>query len=293
MLEPSKHTDEKTAYQEALDYLYTFVDYSLTKAFKFSPEKFDLTRMAHFLALLDNPQNKYRIIHITGTKGKGSVSAMIASAFKAQGYRTGFYTSPHLQEYNERIQVNGCMISNADFVTLVNELKPIISEINLLTTFEITTGLAFLYFARQKVDVAVVEVGLGGRLDATNTVNPMVSVITSISYDHTSVLGDTLTKIAAEKSGIIKPGRPVVMEPQRDEARAVIEQAAQTNGSALIMVGRDILFAPGRHSLDGQSLQVWTSSEQPQADKQVHREWEQWRLGTGAPGYPPFGLPPD
>lgn len=245
------------AYQEALDYLYSFVDYSLTRNFRYAPEKFDLGRMVKFLELLGNPHQSYPVIHIAGTKGKGSTSALVASALQAAGYTVGLYTSPHLQEFTERIQVNSVTISPAELVELVDTIKPVVNQVEHLTTFELTTALGFLYFARKQVDVAVIEVGLGGRLDATNVVDPLVSVITSLSLDHIGVLGDTLEKIAFEKAGIIKPGRPVVLAPQKDEARAVVREAAQQRGSELLEVGRDLLFLAGEHTLDGQSFQAW------------------------------------
>jgi dihydrofolate synthase/folylpolyglutamate synthase len=251
------------AYQEALDYLYSFVDYSLTRSFRYTPDKFDLGRMVRFLQLLGDPHQSYQVIHVAGTKGKGSTAALIASTLRAAGYKTGFYTSPHLQDYTERIQVDGQPIPPGDLAALVEELKPVVAQIERLTTFEITTALGFLYFARQKVDVAVAEVGLGGRLDATNVVDPLVSVITSLSLDHMAVLGDTLPKIAFEKAGIIKPGRPVVLSPQQDEARAVIETVAAERGCPLVEVGRDYDCAAGAHSLDGQSFRVWRAGQLP------------------------------
>lgn len=251
------------AYQEALDYLYSFVDYSLTRSFRYTPDKFDLGRMVRFLHLLGDPHQAYQVIHVAGTKGKGSTAALIASTLRAAGTKTGFYTSPHLQDYTERIQVDGQPIPPDALAALVEELKPVVAQIERLTTFEITTALAFLYFARQKVDVAVAEVGLGGRLDATNVVDPLVSVITSLSLDHMAVLGDTLPKIAFEKAGIIKPGRPVVLSPQQDEARAVIETVAAERGCPLVEVGRDYTWAAGSHSLDGQTFSVWRAGEAP------------------------------
>ena len=167
---------------------------------------------------LGDPQESYRIIHVAGTKGKGSITALCASALQAGGLRVGMYTSPHLQDYTERIQVNAVPISHAGMVELVEKIKPAVATIPMLTTFEITTALGFLYFAEQHVDVAVIEVGLGGRLDASNIITPRVSVISSLSYDHTAVLGNTLTEIAREKAGIIKPGVPVVSSPQKEEA---------------------------------------------------------------------------
>jgi dihydrofolate synthase / folylpolyglutamate synthase len=254
---------EDQAYLDALEYLYSFVDFSMTRAFRYSAEQFDLSRMEALLESLGNPENDYAVIHIAGTKGKGSTAALIASALEAGDYRVGFYSSPHLQDYTERIQVNGKCISPAQLAALVEEIKPHVARIERLTTFEITTALAFLYFARQNVDLAVIEVGLGGRLDATNVVEPMVAVITSLSYDHTAFLGNTLTEIAREKAGIIKDRHPVVVAPQADDARKTIEHIAHERQSPLIQVGHDVLFSPAAHSLEGQSLFIWTPEQQP------------------------------
>ncbi len=252
--------DIEKSYQQSLDYLYRFVDFSLTRGFRYIPGQFDLGRMFQLMERLGNPQMKFPILHVAGTKGKGSVSAMCASALKEAGYRVALYTSPHLQDYAERIQVDGQPIAHADLVALVEELKPSIEAIPALTTFEITTALAFLYFSFQGVTAGVIEVGLGGRLDATNVVNPLVSVITSLSIDHTNVLGNTLEEIAFEKAGIIKPGAPVVASPQKDEARRVIERVADERDAPYFQVGRDFLFKEGTHSLEtGQTLSVWSS----------------------------------
>ncbi len=273
---------EEIAYQQALDYLYSFVDYSLTKQLQYSPEKFDLSRMQTLLDRMGHPEREYKVIHVAGTKGKGSTAAMIASGLEAAGFTVGFYTSPHLIDYVERIQVNSSSIPRAELVALLDELKPLVAEIERLTTFEITTALAFLYFARKNVDVAVVEVGLGGRLDATNVVEPLVSVITSLSYDHMAVLGNTLGQIAFEKAGIIKPGRPVVLSPQREEARLVVEQVSAERGSRLWMAGRDFFFAPWAHSLEQQSLLVWNAGEQEHVDTFIESdgrsEWKPLQL---------------
>jgi dihydrofolate synthase/folylpolyglutamate synthase len=248
-------------YQQTLDYLYSFVDYSLQHIFRYSPEKFNLERMREFVKILGNPQAQYPTIHIAGTKGKGSVAALCASALQAAGYTVGLYTSPHLDDYAERIQVDRQNIPHDYLSTLVQEIKPQIESIPELTTFEITTGLAFVYFARKQVDVAVIEVGLGGRLDATNVITPLVSVITSLSYDHTQLLGETLSKIAFEKAGIIKPGIPVVVYPLVEEANEVIERVAIERGSKLVLVGDDYQVEVIRHSLDGQVVQVWEKPE--------------------------------
>ena len=286
-------SDLETLYQQTLEYLYSFVDFSLKHSVDIKPEQFDLGRMQALVAALGNPQAQFRSIHVAGTKGKGSVSALCASALQAQGYRVGLYTSPHLDDYAERIQINGQLIPHAELVALVEELKPQIAAIPRLTTFEITTALAFLYFARQRCDAALIEVGLGGRLDATNVITPQVAVITSLSYDHMFLLGNTLAEIAGEKAGIIKEGVPVVLSPQVEEARLVVEQVARQRGAPLIQVAGkrinngladggvppavgvppaegvppaaevDYQFAPLEHSLAGQTFQVWPAAGQP------------------------------
>ena len=248
--------DTEKNYNLALDYLYSFVDYSLKHASELAKADFNLGRMRDLMVELGNPEAQYPIIHVAGTKGKGSVSALVASALQAAGYKTGLYTSPHLQDYAERIQVNGQPIPHADLSALVDEIKPAVARVPYLTTFEITTALGFLYFARQGCDAAVIEVGLGGRLDATNIVRPRVSVITSLSLDHTLVLGDTLALIAGEKAGIIKPGVPVVSSPQKDEALVVLQKIADENNCDFTLIGRDVKFEPLSHSIDGQTLKI-------------------------------------
>jgi len=255
--------DTEKAYNLALDYLYSFVDYSLKHASELAKADFNLGRMRAFMVELGNPQDQYPIIHVAGTKGKGSVSALAASALQAAGYKTGLYTSPHLQDYVERIQVNKETISHQELADLVEEIKPTVARVPYLTTFEITTALGFLYFARQGCDAAVVEVGLGGRLDATNIVTPRVSVITSLSLDHTLVLGNTLDKIAGEKAGIIKPGVPVVSSSQKNEALDVLVKIANERGCDFTLVGRDVMFGPLSHSIEGQTFQISSSNLQP------------------------------
>jgi dihydrofolate synthase/folylpolyglutamate synthase len=272
--------DIEPAYQETLDYLYSFVDYSLTRGFRNQPGLFDLDRMVEFMAHLGNPHQAYPILHIAGTKGKGSVSALCAGALQAAGYKVGLYTSPHLQDYAERIQLDRRPIPHADLISLVEEIRPYLDQGTKLTTFEITTALAFLYFARQGATAVVAEVGLGGRLDATNIVTPLVSVITSLSYDHMQVLGDTLAEIAGEKAGIIKPGIPVVLAPQPEEARLVVTRVAQERGAPWIQVGDDLRYLPVDHSLDGQSLYVWSAEQQPLFDafRRGDPVWQPLRL---------------
>ena len=243
-------------YNKALDYLYSFVDYSLKHSSELAKAEFNLDRMFALMDELGNPQSNYPIIHVAGTKGKGSVSALCAFALQAAGYTVGLYTSPHLLDYCERIQVNGKPISHGQMAGLVEEVKPAIGKIPKLTTFEITTALGLLALARNNVNAAVIEVGLGGRLDATNIVTPRVSVITSLSYDHMAVLGDTLAKIAGEKAGIIKRGVPVVSSPQTAEALEVLKRVANSLGSTMILIGQDVHFDVLTSSLDGQSLSI-------------------------------------
>jgi dihydrofolate synthase / folylpolyglutamate synthase len=249
-------TDIETQYNKALDYLYSFVDYSLKHISELAKAEFNLDRMFALMEELGNSHTKYPIIHVAGTKGKGSVSALCASALQAAGYKTGLYTSPHLLDYTERIQINGEPLSHEQLIEFVEEIKTAVAKIPKLTTFEITTAIAFLAFAKQNVQAAIFEVGLGGRLDATNVVTPKVSVITSLSYDHMAVLGNTLAEIAGEKAGIIKEGVPVVSSPQKEEALQVLERVAKEKKSSLILVGKDVKFERLTSSLDGQSFHI-------------------------------------
>ena len=248
--------DIEIEYNKALDYLYSYVDYSLKHSSELAKAEFNLDRMFALMEELGNPQNTYPIIHVAGTKGKGSVSALCASALMAGEYKVGLYTSPHLLDYCERIQVNGEPISHEMMIELVEEIKPAVAKVPKLTTFEITTALGMLAFAKQGCNAVVLEVGLGGRLDATNIVTPKVSVITSLSYDHTAVLGDTLAEIAGEKAGIIKDGVPVVSSPQEDEPLEVLERIARDKKCEFTLVGKYAKFEHIKSSLDGQVLTV-------------------------------------
>ena len=246
-----------TNYQNALDYLYSFVDYSLKHASELAKAEFNLDRMRALMSLLGEPQNDYPIIHIAGSKGKGSTAAFTASALRAADYKVGLYTSPHLQDFTERMQINGVPIPQDDFAALVDEIKPAVAQVPYITTFELTTALAFLYFSRQKVGVAVIEVGLGGRLDATNIVTPLVSVITAISKEHTAVLGDTLKQIAGEKAGIVKDDIPFVASPQKEEVVSVFDLRAEEMDAPFTLVGRDVHYKIKKRTLDGQIFDVW------------------------------------
>ena len=245
-----------TTYRDALIYMYRFTDYEKRGFAAYAPEFYDLARVNHLLALLGDPQRSFRVVHIAGTKGKGSTAAMIESVLRASGYRTGLYTSPHLHSFRERIQGGGEMISEADVIRLVDEIRPLVGQVAGITAFEVMTCLAFAWLAEQGLEWVVVEVGLGGRLDATNVVNPAVAVITSLSYDHTAVLGETLAQIAGEKAGIVKSGVPVVSAPQPPEALAVIEAVCREQRAPLTLVGRDWTWEAETVSLEGQQFTI-------------------------------------
>lgn len=215
-----------------------------------------LARMRRLLTALGDPQAGLRIALVAGTKGKGSTAAMIAEILGASGLRVGLTVKPHLVDYRERIRVGGRMISRGGLASLVDEVRPAVESGRDLpggppTYVETTVAMALLYFARRRVDVAVVEVGIGGRLDATNVVDPRVSVITPISYDHTDILGSTLREIAREKAGIIRPAGRVVSAPQADEAADVIRQTCAEAGARLVLVGRDVEVVPHASTVDG------------------------------------------
>lgn len=194
--------------------------------------KKDLTNIRILCERLGNPHTKFKSIHVGGTNGKGSVSHMLAAVLQTAGYKTGLYTSPHLYDFRERIRINGAMVSESFVVDFVEKIKPVIEEIEP-SFFEITVAMAFDYFAAQKVDAAVVEVGLGGRLDSTNIITPELSVITNIGWDHTNMLGNTLREIAGEKAGIIKENIPVVIGETREETKPVFEQTARQRNAPL------------------------------------------------------------
>ncbi len=248
-------------YQAALDYIYSFVDYERVPRPR-DAANYDLRRVDELLARVGDPHRKVRSVHIAGSKGKGSVAAMVAAVLARSGYRTGLYTSPHLIAFNERIRIDGEMVPDADVTRLVDRLKPEVTAVNeaarygRLTTFEVITAIGFMYFAEKHCDFQVIEVGLGGRLDATNVIIPEVAVITSISLEHTDVLGNTLALIAGEKAGIIKPGAIVVSAPQADEAREVFERTCRERKAKLIQAGADITWQTVRFDAHGQTLRV-------------------------------------
>jgi dihydrofolate synthase/folylpolyglutamate synthase len=248
-------------YTAAVDFLLARTDYERWPGYTYA-SRFDLRRMDILLKRLGDPHRGLRSVHVAGSKGKGSTSAMIAAGLQAAGYRTGLYTSPHLVTLRERISVDGRPILKRELAEVMKKLKPAADETDReatygeLTTFELLTAAAFLHFHDKGVDCQVLETGLGGRLDATNVVTPELCVITSISLDHTEVLGDTIAQIAGEKAGIIKPGVPVVVSPQTAEALEVISRACLQTGSRLVSVGQEVSWQCTGHSLSGQSLAV-------------------------------------
>ncbi|WP_420578391.1 bifunctional folylpolyglutamate synthase/dihydrofolate synthase [Ekhidna sp.] len=210
-------------YGQTLEYLYTQLP--MYQRVGKQAYKKDLTNTIRLMEYLDNPHRKFKSVHIAGTNGKGTSAHGIAAALQVAGFKVGLYTSPHLKNFTERIRINGKEVSEAFVVDFVDRIKPAIEEIHP-SFFEITVAMAFDYFVHEQVDIAVVETGLGGRLDSTNVITPVLSLITNIGYDHMDMLGDTLEKIAAEKAGIIKEGVPVVIGEVLPETQSVFEQKA-------------------------------------------------------------------
>jgi dihydrofolate synthase/folylpolyglutamate synthase len=245
-------------YDEALDWLYNVR--------RFGPNR-TLEPTRHVLKLLGDPQNNFKSIHVGGSNGKGSTSAMIASILGASGAKVGLFTSPHLEEFTERIKVDGVEMPREDAARLLTEIRPLFEEMlglpepMPLRFFDVVTATAFLYFMEEAVDYAVLEVGLGGRLDATNVVDPLVSVITNIGYEHTNILGDTLQEIAGEKAGIIKPGRPLVTATRDDEVFKVFGEKAKELGSEVIRVGYDTEFRKVGAKMSGMTFDLKSRME--------------------------------
>jgi len=244
-LSPSLHD-----YAAVRDYLY---------GLKHHGAKYGIDRMRLFAEVLGHPERAFPIIHIAGTNGKGSVAAMLEAIYRRAGYKTGLYTSPHLVRQGERVQVNRQITTEAEIVALTRRLQPLAAELGARNSddhpsfFEFMTAMAFLRFREAAVDVAMIEVGLGGRLDATNVVDPALSIITMIGHDHTEILGDTLEKIAAEKAGIIKPGRPVVIGWLEPEAEAVVRAVARERGSEVHSAAA--VFGPEGEALPATNLE--------------------------------------
>lgn len=224
-------------YKQTLDYLYGKLPmFTRVGAVAF---KKDLHNTIAMCGKLGNPQQKFKTIHVGGTNGKGSTSHMLAAIFQQAGYKTGLYTSPHLKDFRERIRINGVMVSESFVTDFVEQQQDIMEEISP-SFFEVTVAMAFSYFAEEQVDIAIIEVGLGGRLDSTNIITPELSVITNISLDHTNILGTTLAEIAMEKAGIIKSGIPVVIGEQQEETTAVFTRKAQETNSQITFADREL-----------------------------------------------------
>ena len=245
-------------YLAALDHLFDRLNYEKSTDRPYTKNNFKLARMAHLLELLGNPHFAAPVIHVAGTKGKGSVSWLIAEAFRRSGMKTGLYTSPHLVDLEERFVVDGQPIRPDELVEIVDQLIPAdracrASRHGRPTFFEMATAIGWLAFQKHRTDVNVIEVGLGGRLDSTNVCKPSLCIITNISYDHQHQLGDTLAQIASEKAGIIKPNIPVICGAQAVEAAEVIGRKAIETGSHLVQLGRDFQFqwSPSQETLSG------------------------------------------
>ncbi|MDR6783507.1 dihydrofolate synthase/folylpolyglutamate synthase [Pedobacter africanus] len=224
-------------YKQTIDYLYSKLPmFTRVGAVAF---KKDLHNIKVMCNKLDDPQNKFKSVHVGGTNGKGSTSHMLAAIFQQAGYKTGLYTSPHLKDFRERIRINGEMVSQTFVTDFVAQQQNLIEEISP-SFFEVTVAMAFTYFAAEKVDIAIVEVGLGGRLDSTNIITPDLSVITNISLDHTNILGNTLPEIAVEKAGIIKPGIPVVIGEKQAETENVFLEKAVETGSQIVFADQEL-----------------------------------------------------
>ncbi len=233
------------------------MSFEAAKSFLFSLEKFgmkmDLENIRALMKYAGHPHERLKIIHVAGTNGKGSTCAMIASVLTSMGYKVGLYTSPHIVSFTERIRIGGGPISEEDVETLTELFQPEIIKLRA-TFFEATTAMMFKYFADSKVDFAVIETGLGGRLDSTNIVDPLISIITGINFDHTEVLGDTLEKIAFEKAGIIKPNKPAVVNVQSDSLKKVFRTAGLRKGSDVFFVDENSMYADALMNIDNSIL---------------------------------------
>ena len=224
-------------YSETLSYLYSrFPEYQLIGSLAYKP---DLNNTIAICKLLGNPENNFKSVHIAGTNGKGSVSHMLASVLQCAGYKVGLYTSPHLKDFRERIKINGKIISEKYVLDFVEKYKNDFEKIKP-SFFEWTVGLAFEYFVKEKVDIAIIETGLGGRLDSTNVITPLLSIITNISYDHQNLLGDTLEKIAIEKAGIIKKKGVIIIGEKQKETKKIFKDKVKVEG-ALLLYSQDFI----------------------------------------------------
>src|SRR5580704_5725253 len=252
-------------YPQTIEYLFTRLP--LFSRIGAAAYKADLTNIQTLSKQLGNPENKFKSIHVAGTNGKGSTSHMLAAILQKAGYKTGLYTSPHLRDFRERMRINGHMIPENNVMRFTERIKDSIELIEP-SFFEITVAMAFDWFAEEQIDIAVIETGLGGRLDSTNIIIPEVSVITNISYDHMDLLGETLQKIAFEKAGIIKPGIPVVIGEEQAEIKNVFLQAANEKGSPIHFASRKRF--PGEWKTEEQLLYVQLTEVHNNTKKNFH-----------------------
>ena len=282
----------KLTYEAAVNYLESFIDYEKKTNYAYNPRLWNLERMRLLLNSLGEPHKKLKVIHIAGSKGKGSTAAMIHAILNTAGYKTGLYTSPHLVTPLERFRINSQRMSENQFCEFVEQLQPHIDEVNQktdigkLSFFEIYTAMGFVFFAMEEVDFLVLEVGLGGRLDATNVVEkPLVSVITQISLEHTNLLGDNLASIATEKAGIIKTNGLVMSSPQQPEVMEVIEKSCAEKNAQLFQVGKDISFE--RLGID----QSFTKPALERSEGFEDKSGQYFTLKSNIAKYPQFHLP--
>jgi dihydrofolate synthase / folylpolyglutamate synthase len=238
-------------YSQTIDFLFTRLP--LFSRIGAAAYKSDLTNILALSELLGHPEKKFKTIHVAGTNGKGSTSHMLAAILQKAGYKTGLYTSPHLHDFRERIRINGHMIPESGVIAFTERIRDAIDQFEP-SFFEITVAMAFEWFAEEEIDIAVIEVGLGGRLDSTNIILPELSVITNISYDHMDLLGNTLEKIAFEKAGIIKPGVPVVIGEEQAETKDIFLSVANENKSPVFFASRK--WFPGEWKMEGNLLYV-------------------------------------
>src|SRR2546423_12224229 len=230
-------------YQAAIDYLMSTLP-MFSRIGKAAYKK-DLTNTIELCNFLHNPQNDFKSIHVAGTNGKGSTSHMLAAVLQTAGYKTGLYTSPHLKDFRERIKINGEMVRQDFVVEFVKRIQPALEEIKP-SFFEITVAMAFEYFFEEKVDIAIIETGLGGRLDSTNIIRPELSIITNIGWDHMNILGNSLEKIAVEKAGIIKEGIPVVIGEAMENVKSVFLEKAMAEKAPIVFASEQF------HAIDWQ-----------------------------------------
>lgn len=232
-------------WQQALDFLYSFTNWETRRQGTSGDHPFELDRIVSLLAAIDNPHRAWPAVHVGGTNGKGSTCVMVASVLRSAGFRVGLYTSPHLHTVRERIQVDGRPIAEAEVIEWIRRREGVLSEYPGATTFEVLTAMAFEHFRTSRVDIAVIEVGLGGRLDTTRVVEAVITALTPISLDHREILGDTIELIASDKVGILRPGTPLVTAPQMEEAERVVEAERLRLDCPRISVGEDLTVERG------------------------------------------------